>query len=80
MNSLQAAETVTIPLSEPILETGESQVVIPKGTLIAIPVNVLQRDTSFWGKDADVFQPTRWLEKANGSLFDGHELLAFSAG
>ena len=47
---------------------------------MAIPVNVLQRDTAFWGKDADVFRPNRWLEKANGSLFDGQELLAFSAG
>jgi cytochrome P450 len=79
-NHHEAAETITIPLSEPILETGESQLVIPKGTLVAIPVNVLQRDTALWGKDADVFRPNRWLEKANGSLFDGQELLAFSAG
>lgn len=80
LDALQAAETITIPLSEPILETGELQLVIPKGTLVAIPVNVLQRDTAFWGKDSDVFRPNRWLEKASGSLFDGQELLAFSAG
>jgi len=76
-NHHEATEAVTIPLSEPILETGESQLVVPKGTLIAIPVNVLQRDPAFWGKDADLFRPNRWLEKANGS---GQELLAFSAG
>ncbi|KAF8807688.1 cytochrome P450 [Phlegmacium glaucopus] len=79
-NHHEAAETITIPLSEPILETGESQLVIPKGMLVAIPVNVLQRDPAFWGKDADAFRPGRWLEKGNSSLLDGQELLAFSAG
>jgi cytochrome P450 len=77
LNALQATETVTIPLSEPISETGELQLVIPKGTLIAIPVNVLQKDPAFWGKDAELFRPNRWLEEANGP---GQELLAFSAG
>jgi len=50
--------------------------------LVAIPVNVLQRDPAFWGKDADVFRPNRWLERTNGSLLQigGQDLLTFSAG
>ncbi|KAF8167803.1 cytochrome P450 [Crassisporium funariophilum] len=79
-NHHEAAETISIPLSEPLEGTGEMQLVIPKGTLVAIPVNVLQTDPNFWGMDAEIFRPSRWLEKRNGALLNGQELLAFSAG
>ncbi|PPQ63711.1 hypothetical protein CVT24_004291 [Panaeolus cyanescens] len=80
--STQAAQTITVPLSEPLAETGEMRLVVPAGTLISIPVNVLQTDKEIWGDDADEFQPSRWLEGGKGvaTLPKGRELFAFSAG
>ncbi|CAA7259962.1 unnamed protein product [Cyclocybe aegerita] len=79
-NHHEASETIMVPLAEPIVETGEMQLVVPKGTLISIPVNVLQEDPEFWGLDADEFRPSRWLEKKKTGLVKGQELLAFSMG
>lgn len=69
-----------MPLSEGLAETGEQYLVIPKGTLVVIPVNVLQTDSNVWGEDATVFRPKRWLDKKVASTLKGRELLAFSAG
>lgn len=77
---MKAGETIRIPLSEPIAETGERQLIIPKGTTVVIPVNVLQMDKEFWGEDAESFRPGRWLESRRGSLLKGQTLLAFSVG
>ncbi|KAF8973678.1 cytochrome P450 [Flammula alnicola] len=79
-NHHEAAETISIPLSEPLSDGGETQLVIPKGTIVVIPVNVLQTDANFWGKDADAFRPSRWLDRQKGGLLKGQELLAFSVG
>jgi len=76
----KAGETIRIPLSEPIAETGERQLIIPKGTTVVIPVNVLQRDKELWGKDAESFRPGRWLESERGGFLKTQELLAFGAG
>lgn len=69
-----------IPLSEGFAETGEPYLVIPKGTIVVIPVNVLQTDRNVWGEDAAVFRPKRWLDKKVANTLTGRELLAFSAG
>ncbi|KAH9486647.1 Cytochrome P450 monooxygenase 169 [Psilocybe cubensis] len=79
-NHHEASETVIMPLSEGLAETGEHFLVIPKGTLVVIPVNVLQIDNSVWGEDATAFRPKRWLDKKISSTLKGQELLAFSAG
>lgn len=79
-NHHEASETIRVPLSEPITETGEQQIIIPKGTTVVIPVNVLQMDKEFWGEDAEFFRPGRWLERERGGLLKGQELLAFSVG
>ena len=80
INCIQAAETISVPLSDPLPDTGETALVIPKGTIVVIPVNVLQTDPAFWGKDADAFRPRRWLETEKTDLLKGQALLAFSIG
>lgn len=57
--------------------TGEEAVYIKRGTLIDIRTNVLHRDTSFWGQDAAVFRPDRWLEN---NLRPKWEFLPFGGG
>ena len=78
--TFQAAETITVPLSEPIPGTSDMYIVIPKGTTVAIPLNVLQTDPEVWGPDPDVFRPERWIERRKTGVRMGRELLAFSEG
>ncbi|KAJ7356883.1 cytochrome P450 [Mycena albidolilacea] len=74
-NHHQAAETINVPLSAPIPGRAASHLVIPKGTVLLIPVNVLQTDPEIWGDDAHLFRPERWIEPdAKRNLF------AFSEG
>ncbi|KAG5220322.1 cytochrome P450 [Salix suchowensis] len=58
----QAAETISVSLSEPLPGADVPQLVIPKGTIISIPVNVLHTDKRTWGPDANIFRPERWSE------------------
>ncbi|KAJ7747815.1 cytochrome P450 [Mycena metata] len=37
-------------------------VLIPKGTLIIIPLEAINTWTDVWGPDADEFRPSRWLD------------------
>ncbi|KAL1749159.1 cytochrome P450 [Schizophyllum fasciatum] len=79
-NHHEAAETISIPLSSPLPDTEDSQLVVPKGTLIAIPLNVLQTDPAIFGADADVFRAERWLERAEKGVRHKRELFIFSEG
>ena len=62
---------MTIPLSEPLPGTSEMCLVIPKGTTIAIPLNVIQTDPDIWGPDADKFQPMRWIKRKTAGTRGG---------
>ncbi|KAF7320161.1 Cytochrome P450 [Mycena kentingensis (nom. inval.)] len=73
-NHHQADETISVPLSEPI-GTSEHRLVIPKGTILFIPVNVIQTDPDIWGVNADSFRIERWLQPGPKP-----SLLAFSEG
>lgn len=57
------------------------QLLIPRGTIIAVPVNVMQTDTQVWGADAMQFRPNRWLEmeqrKKAEDIALGRDLMAF---
>lgn len=77
---LQASQTISIPLDCPIPGTKATQVLIPKGTLLAIPLNVIHQDTKVWGPDAHIFNPDRWMERKRSQLRHKHELLTFSEG
>ncbi|KAJ7785829.1 cytochrome P450 [Mycena metata] len=75
-NHHQAAETISVPLAHPIPGSSIPQLVIPKGTVISIPVNVLQMDPEIWGDDAHLFRPERW----NNPDPTRPKLFAFSEG
>ncbi|KIK70412.1 hypothetical protein GYMLUDRAFT_234881 [Collybiopsis luxurians FD-317 M1] len=79
-NHHEAAETVVVPLSEPIPGTSETHIVIPKGTILEIPVNIIQTDPDIWGSDAEMFRPERWLERKRQGIYHEREILAFSEG
>ncbi|PPQ64763.1 hypothetical protein CVT26_002707 [Gymnopilus dilepis] len=79
-NHHEAAQEIVIPLSEDRRGTRDNYLVIPKGTTVVIPVNVMQTDEKIWGKDSAMFRPERWLENDRPSTLKGHELLAFSIG
>ncbi|KAJ6501598.1 cytochrome P450 [Mycena vitilis] len=74
-NHHQAAETISVPLSHPVPGSSASYLVIPKGTVLLIPVNVLQTDPEIWGEDAHIFRPERWNDSKTR-----HNLFAFSEG
>ncbi|KAJ6604181.1 cytochrome P450 [Mycena vulgaris] len=74
-NHHQAAETMSVPLLDPIPGSSASQLVIPKGTVLLIPVNVLQMHPEIWGEDAHLFRPERWQ-----GLQGSRNLFAFSEG
>ncbi|KZV79535.1 cytochrome P450 [Exidia glandulosa HHB12029] len=75
-----AAEDDYVPLS------GGERVFVPKGTIINVPINVIQTDKNVWGSDAEEFRPERWLRRAaerkekEGLHTPHRELLAFGAG
>ncbi|KAH7913961.1 cytochrome P450 [Hygrophoropsis aurantiaca] len=59
-----AAEDDVLPLSEPVrTASGElvDNISVAKGTLLSINIASLNRSTYFWGPDAKVFNPARWL-------------------
>jgi hypothetical protein len=65
----QAIEDDVVPLSEPIrTKYGEliDSLTIAKGTLVVISIESMNRSATFWGEDAKVFRPSRWLEDAHG--------------
>jgi len=54
--------------------------VVPKGTLLAIPLNVVHTNPNIWGPDAHVFRPSRWIERKEAGIRCDRELLTFSEG
>lgn len=54
------------------------QFIIPKGTILTIPLNVLHVNTEMWGVDAHLFRPERWMDRSRSRK--GRELFAFSEG
>ncbi|KAJ7596761.1 cytochrome P450 [Mycena floridula] len=78
-NHHEAAETITVPLSEPLPGTSDYQFVIPKGTILLIPLNVIQTDGEIWGQDGHLFLPERWLgQQVNGGA--KRQIFAYSDG
>ncbi|KAF8162511.1 cytochrome P450 [Mycena galopus ATCC 62051] len=84
-----AAEDDILPLNAPI-ETADGKLVdnvfLRKGTIVRVPIQCINRSESFWGADAKVFNPARWLD---GTGVDKHlaqeiqgyrHLLTFSDG
>ncbi|KAF8525239.1 cytochrome P450 [Hysterangium stoloniferum] len=73
-----AAHDSVVPLAKPLRDAGEVTMVIPRGTIIQIPVDVMQRDPEVWGSDSNQFRPERWLLADNEKHH--REVWAFSTG
>jgi PHYB activation tagged suppressor 1 len=54
--------------------------VVPKGTLLLIPIAMLHRDEEAWGADAGEFNPLRFKDGAGRAAAHPGALLSFSAG
>lgn len=74
-----ADKDTLVPLEKPLPTTGERQILIPRGTIINIPVNTMQLDPEVWGADALEFKPERWLKMGNEKVVK-RDIIAFSAG
>ncbi|KAJ7140044.1 cytochrome P450 [Mycena crocata] len=74
-----AAEDDILPLSTP-LETADGKVVdsifLKKGTIVTIPIESINRSVAFWGADAKVFNPSRWLD-SSADQHRAHEIQGF---
>ncbi|KAJ7189265.1 cytochrome P450 [Mycena filopes] len=84
--SRQAISDDIIPLSSPIVTAAGqtvSSITIAKGSSFVIPMRCINRSVAFWGPDAKVFHPERWLEDITGQAkeLQGHRhLLTFHDG
>ncbi|KIK74026.1 hypothetical protein PAXRUDRAFT_836093, partial [Paxillus rubicundulus Ve08.2h10] len=62
-----ATEDDIVPLSDPVFIASSPHPVthlsIPSGTIVSVPIASINRSTSFWGSDAKVFKPSRWIEE-----------------
>lgn len=55
-------------------------VLIPRGTIVSIPMQALQRDPGVWGADASAFRPARWSKGAGGAVPAAASWMPFLAG
>lgn len=55
-------------------------VVVPKGTAVAIPFAVIHRKKELWGADADQFNPLRFENGVTKAAKHPSALLAFAIG
>ncbi|KIK76151.1 hypothetical protein PAXRUDRAFT_170751, partial [Paxillus rubicundulus Ve08.2h10] len=84
-----ATEDDIVPLSDPVFIASSPHPVthlsIPSGTIVSVPIASINRSTSFWGSDAKVFKPSRWIEEGGiperAKEIQGHQhILTFSDG
>ncbi|KAL6878372.1 hypothetical protein ACP4OV_012542 [Aristida adscensionis] len=53
---------------------------VPKGTIVSVPIVMIQRDKEVWGPDADEFNPMRFQNGVSKAAKDPKALLSFSLG
>ncbi|KAJ7031952.1 cytochrome P450 [Mycena alexandri] len=74
-----ATEDDILPLSKP-LETASGVMVdsvfVSKGSVVAISFESINRSVAFWGPDAKVFNPSRWLNE-NVDEFRAREIQGY---
>ncbi|KAJ6487823.1 cytochrome P450 [Mycena sanguinolenta] len=64
-----AAEDDLLPLSEPIKDARGKlvdSVFVSKGTTVTLPIECINRSEVFWGPDAKMFNPARWIDESHG--------------
>lgn len=73
MNSRRAIKDTTLPLGGG--PDGKSPLFVKKGVEVEYFVYVMHREEEFWGKDANEFNPDRWVSRKSG-----WEYLPFNGG
>lgn len=77
-----------IPLSKSI-QTADGQFVdsifVAKDSVVYIPITAINRSEALWGKNAKVFDPTRWLDESisqqkASEIIGYRHLLTFGGG
>lgn len=80
------------PLPQGFSQTGitpspKTHLFVPKGTILVLPINIMQSSQDVWGPDAHVWNPYRWMGAgATGKEADElkqtwrKELMVFSTG
>ncbi|KAJ7689464.1 cytochrome P450 [Mycena rosella] len=83
-----AAEDDVLPLST-LIETASGALVdtifVRKGMVVTLPIECMNRFVEFWGPDAKVFNPSRWLNMSSDhrqaqEVQGYHHMLTFSDG
>lgn len=77
-----------VPLATPVADKSGKivdSIFIAKGTTVCSPIRALNTSVEFWGADAKVFNPDRWLNGETESLrakeIQGHRhILTFIDG
>jgi cytochrome P450 len=77
-----------VPLAEPVRSASGNvvdRIVLPKGSIVTVPIRYINRSEVFWGPNAKNFEPERWLTLETDSVpamdLQGHRhLLTFLDG
>lgn len=56
------------------------ELMIPKDTLVSIPIAMIHRSKNYWGEDANEFNPWRFSDGISKAAKHPNALLAFSVG
>ncbi|KAL0069273.1 hypothetical protein AAF712_003638 [Marasmius tenuissimus] len=79
MESLRVMPPVPVTVRKAAKTDYVEGVLVPKGTLIWIPIRVVNTWKGIWGEDAEEFRPERWLNLPN-DYHPSFSLLSFIAG
>lgn len=79
-NSRQALHDTILPRGGG--PDGQSSILVPKGAYVVYLTWAMHRRADVYGEDADLFDPTRWLDEGHASspLRPGWSYLPFSGG
>ena len=77
LETLRLYNPVAFLLRKTAKDTILTNIRVPKGTTITIPIAMLHRDEDVWGADANEFNPMRF---ENGGANHPNALLGFSSG
>ncbi|CZT23526.1 uncharacterized protein RCC_09240 [Ramularia collo-cygni] len=72
-------------LSDIVLPRGggmnmDQPILIPKGSIVYVQIQALQRDEDTWGPDPHSFRPERWIGTSKSSPGQAYEYMPFGGG
>ncbi|KAJ6466111.1 cytochrome P450 [Mycena vitilis] len=64
--SLRVNTPFPVVVREAVKTASIDGVLVPKGTVIVIPIEAINTQREVWGPDGDIFRPNRWLDLPPG--------------